>query len=32
LVKLQPAFLQVEQRIWRLIEQEAQKTGKLTVA
>jgi NitT/TauT family transport system ATP-binding protein len=32
LVKLQPAFLQVEQRIWRLIEQEAQKTGMLTVA
>src|SRR6476661_3201952 len=31
-VKLQPAFLQVEQRIWRLIEQEAQKTGMLTVA
>ena len=31
-VKLQPAFLQVEQRIWRLIEQEAQKTSMLTVA
>jgi NitT/TauT family transport system ATP-binding protein len=31
-VKLQPAFLEIEQRIWRLIEQEAQKTGMLTVA
>jgi NitT/TauT family transport system ATP-binding protein len=31
-VKLQPAFLELEQRIWRLIEQEARKTGMLTVA
>ena len=31
-VKLQPAFLELEQRIWRLIEQEAHKTGMLTVA
>ena len=31
-MKLQPAFLQLEQRIWRLIEEEAEKTGMLTVA
>jgi NitT/TauT family transport system ATP-binding protein len=31
-VKLQPLFLEFEQRIWRLIEQEAHKTGMLTVA
>jgi NitT/TauT family transport system ATP-binding protein len=31
-VKLQPPFLECEQRIWRLIEQEAHKTGMLTVA
>jgi NitT/TauT family transport system ATP-binding protein len=31
-VKHQPPFLELEQRIWRLIEQEAQKTGMLTVA
>ncbi|HZD63604.1 MAG TPA: ABC transporter ATP-binding protein [Xanthobacteraceae bacterium] len=31
-VKLQPPFLEFEQRIWRLIEQEAHKTGMLTVA
>jgi NitT/TauT family transport system ATP-binding protein len=30
--KHQPTFLELEQRIWRLIEQEAQKTGMLTVA
>jgi NitT/TauT family transport system ATP-binding protein len=28
--KLQPAFLEIEQRIWRLIEQEAERTGMLT--
>jgi NitT/TauT family transport system ATP-binding protein len=31
-MKHQPAFLQVEEHIWRLIEEEAQKTGMLTVA
>jgi NitT/TauT family transport system ATP-binding protein len=31
-IKHEPAFLALEQRIWRLIEQEAQKTGMLTVA
>jgi NitT/TauT family transport system ATP-binding protein len=31
-VKHQPPFLELELRIWRLIEQEAQKTGMLTVA
>jgi NitT/TauT family transport system ATP-binding protein len=31
-VKLQPPFLEFEQRIWRLIEQEAHRTGMLTVA
>jgi NitT/TauT family transport system ATP-binding protein len=31
-VKHQSPFLELEQRIWRLIEQEAQKTGMLTVA
>jgi ABC-type nitrate/sulfonate/bicarbonate transport system ATPase subunit len=29
-IKLQPAFLAIEQRIWRLIEQEAERTGMLT--
>jgi NitT/TauT family transport system ATP-binding protein len=31
-MKHQPSFLALEQRIWRLIEQEAEKTGMLTVA
>jgi NitT/TauT family transport system ATP-binding protein len=31
-IKLQPSFLDIEQRIWRLIEQEAERTGMLTVA
>jgi len=31
-LKHQPAFLEVEQRIWQLIEQEAEHTGMLTVA
>ena len=31
-MKHQPSFLELEQRIWRLIEQEAEKTGMLTVA
>jgi NitT/TauT family transport system ATP-binding protein len=31
-MKHQPSFLDLEQRIWRLIEQEAEKTGMLTVA
>jgi NitT/TauT family transport system ATP-binding protein len=31
-MKHQPDFLKMEQRIWRLIEEEAQKTGMLTVA
>ena len=31
-VKLQPAFLELEQRIWRLIEEEARKTGMMTAA
>jgi NitT/TauT family transport system ATP-binding protein len=31
-LKHQPAFLELERRIWRLIEQEAEKTGMLTVA
>jgi len=31
-VKLQPSFIELEQRIWRLIEQEAMRTGMLTVA
>jgi NitT/TauT family transport system ATP-binding protein len=31
-IKHEPSFLALEQRIWRLIEQEAQKTGMLTVA
>ena len=30
--KHHPAFLELERRIWRLIEQEAEKTGMLTVA
>jgi NitT/TauT family transport system ATP-binding protein len=29
-IKLQPSFLEIEQRIWRLIEQEAERTGMLT--
>jgi NitT/TauT family transport system ATP-binding protein len=31
-MKLEPSFLALEQRIWRLIEEEAEKTGMLTVA
>jgi NitT/TauT family transport system ATP-binding protein len=31
-MKHEPSFLALEQRIWRLIEEEAQKTGLLTVA
>jgi NitT/TauT family transport system ATP-binding protein len=31
-MKHEPSFLAIEQRIWRLIEEEAQKTGMLTVA
>jgi NitT/TauT family transport system ATP-binding protein len=31
-LKHQPAFIALEQRIWRLIEQEAERTGMLTVA
>jgi NitT/TauT family transport system ATP-binding protein len=31
-LKHQPRFVELEQRIWRLIEQEAEKTGMLTVA
>ena len=31
-LKQDPAFLALEQRIWRLIEQEAERTGMLTVA
>lgn len=31
-MKHQPEFLKMEQRIWRLIEEEAEKTGMLTVA
>jgi NitT/TauT family transport system ATP-binding protein len=31
-MKHEPSFLALEQRIWRLIEQEAEKTGMLTVA
>src|SRR3979490_3293099 len=31
-MKHQPSFLALEQRIWHLIEQEAEKTGMLTVA
>jgi NitT/TauT family transport system ATP-binding protein len=31
-LKQAPAFLALEQRIWRLIEQEAERTGMLTVA
>jgi NitT/TauT family transport system ATP-binding protein len=31
-MKHQPEFLKMEQRIWQLIEEEAQKTGMLTVA
>ncbi len=31
-MKHQPSFLELEQRIWRLIEQEAETTGMLTVA
>jgi NitT/TauT family transport system ATP-binding protein len=31
-IKLQPSFIELEQRIWRLIEQEAMHTGMLTVA
>jgi NitT/TauT family transport system ATP-binding protein len=31
-LKHQPPFVALEQRIWRLIEQEAEKTGMLTVA
>ena len=31
-IKHQPAFVALEQRIWRLIEQEAKRTGMLTVA
>jgi NitT/TauT family transport system ATP-binding protein len=31
-LKHHPAFLELERRIWRLIEQEAEKTGMLTVA
>src|SRR5215467_10793497 len=31
-IKHQPAFVALEQRIWRLIEQEAERTGMLTVA
>jgi NitT/TauT family transport system ATP-binding protein len=31
-MKREPAFLELEQRIWRLIEEEAAKTGMLTVA
>jgi ABC-type nitrate/sulfonate/bicarbonate transport system ATPase subunit len=31
-LKHQPAFVALEQRIWRLIEQEAGRTGMLTVA
>jgi NitT/TauT family transport system ATP-binding protein len=31
-MKHQPSFLALEQHIWRLIEEEAQKTGMLTVA
>ena len=31
-LKHDPAFLALEQRIWRLIEQEAERTGMLTVA
>ena len=31
-MKLQPQFLELEQRVWRLIEEEAEKTGMLTVA
>jgi NitT/TauT family transport system ATP-binding protein len=31
-LKHEPAFLALEQRIWRLLEQEAEKTGMLTVA
>jgi NitT/TauT family transport system ATP-binding protein len=31
-LKHQPAFVELEQRIWRLIEQEAERTGMLTVA
>ena len=31
-MKHQPDFLKMEQRIWRLIEEEAEKTGMLTVA
>ena len=31
-LKHQPAFIELEQRIWHLIEQEAQQTGMLTMA
>jgi NitT/TauT family transport system ATP-binding protein len=31
-LKHQPEFVALEQRIWRLIEQEAERTGMLTVA
>jgi NitT/TauT family transport system ATP-binding protein len=31
-LKHQPAFVALEQRVWRLIEQEAERTGMLTVA
>ena len=31
-LKQDPAFLRLEQRIWRLIEQEAERTGMLTVS
>ena len=31
-LKHQPPFVELEQRIWRLIEQEAERTGMLTVA
>jgi hypothetical protein len=31
-MKHQPDFLKMEQRIWRLIEEEAEKTGMLTMA
>ncbi len=31
-LKHQPAFIELEQHIWRLIEQEAEQTGMLTMA
>ena len=31
-IKHQPRFVELEQRIWRLIEEEAETTGMLTVA